>query len=121
MDEYQVITLVSNWINLILIPFVVWLYRYLANWKKENKEHERRKSEKVKAQELAIMALLRDRILQSGKYFSDLGAVPHDIKHSLVQMGDAYELLGGNGEGHKMIERIKSLPGDDRVMERKDA
>ena len=49
MDEYQVITLVSNWINLILLTFLVWLYRYLANWKKENKEHERRKSEKVKA------------------------------------------------------------------------
>ena len=52
--------------------------------------------------------------------FENMG-VPHDIKHSLVQMGDAYELLGGNGEGHKMIERIKSLPVDDRCMERKDA
>ena len=67
MDEYQIITLASNWINLIVIPFAIWLHRYLSNWKRENKEHERRKSEKVKAQELAIMALLRDRILQSGK------------------------------------------------------
>lgn len=67
------------------------------------------------------MALLRDRILQSGKYFSDLGAIPHDIKHSLVQMGYAYELLGGNGEGHKMIEIIRKLPVDDRCMERNDA
>ena len=87
MDEYQIITLASNWINLIVIPFAIWLHRYLSNWKRESKEHERRKSEKVKAQELAIMALLRDRRLQSGKYFSDLGAIPHDIKHSLLQMG----------------------------------
>lgn len=102
---------------MVIIPFGIWFYRYMSQWKAENVERDKHKKEINDAQRLAIMALLRDRILQSGKYFCDLGAIPSYIKTSLLQMGDAYEALGGNGEGHKMIERIKALPINDLVLE----
>ena len=117
MTDYQMFQLVTNWINLIIIPFAIWLYRYLSNWKKENAKQENEKEKRRRAQQMAIMALLRDRILQSGRYFVKLEAIPQDIKVSLLRMGEAYADLGGNGEGHRMVEQIRVLPVDDLVIE----
>lgn len=35
----------------------------------------------------------------------------------MLRMGEAYADLGGNGEGHRMVEQIRTLPVDDLVIE----
>ena len=102
---------------LLLLPFGLGA-KWLKDWRDENKKRDKEKKVIAYAHNLAIMSLLRDRILQSGQFFVDLGAIPSHIKASLLKMGEAYELMGGNGDGHEMIEQIKLLLVDDSILEK---
>ena len=64
------------------------------------------------------MSLERDRFMQSFDFFCRLGAIPDNIKSNLGEMGEAFVALGGNGDGHSMLDKIKDLDVDDGVFKK---
>ena len=118
MDEYQKISLFLSFCNIVILPLGIFLYRYIKHWRQENEKIEAEKRKRVELMENLQMALTRDRLMQSGDFFCRLGAIPTNIKRNLIDMGEAYVALGGNGDGHKMLEKIKILDVDDNILKR---
>ena len=118
MDEYQKISLFLSFCNIVILPLGIFLYRYIKHWRQENEKIEAEKRKRVELMENLQMALTRDRLMQSGDFFLRLGAIPANIKQNLIEMGEAYVALGGNGDGHKMLEKVKTLDVDDNILKR---
>lgn len=118
MDEYQKISLFLSFCNIVILPLGIFLYRYIKHWRQENEKIEAEKRKRVELMENLQMSLTRDRLMQSGDFFCRLGAIPANIKRNLIDMGEAYVALGGNGDGHKMLEKVKNLDVDDTILKR---
>ena len=118
MDEYQKISLFLSFCNIVILPLGIFLYRYIKHWRQENEKIEAEKRKRVELMENLQMALTRDRLMQSGDFFLRLGAIPANIKQNLIETGEAYVALGGNGDGHKMLEKVKTLDVDDNILKR---
>lgn len=118
MDDFQKISLLLNFANIVVLPLGIFLYRYIKHWRQENEKIEAEKRKHVDLMKNLQMSLARDRLMQSGDFFCRLGAIPANIKRNLVEMGEAYVALGGNGDGHKMLEKIKALDVDDNILKR---
>lgn len=110
MEQIDISTLIQV-LNVLILPALFAIYNKINQSRKETEMHRN-------AQNDAILSLLRDRILQSGAYFCEIGAIPGRVKAALLQMGKAYEAMGGNGEGHIMIERVMHLPVDDNILQK---
>lgn len=119
--EYEKITIFLQLINTIILPLGYYLYKYIKQWRNDNKlrdEHDRLERELLKT---ILMALTRDKIFQSGDFFTRLKAIPAKTKARLLDIGCAFLRLNGEKEDKdllEMIEKIKSLKVDDGVMER---
>lgn len=118
MDEYQKISLFLSFCNIVILPLGIFLYRYIKHWRQENEKIEAEKRKRVELMENLQMSLTRDRLMQSGDFFCRIGAIPANIKRNLIEMGEAYVALGGNGDGHKMLEKVKNLDVDDNILKR---
>lgn len=118
MDEYQKISLFLSFCNIVILPLGIFLYRYIKHWRQENEKIEAEKRKRVELMENLQMSLTRDRLMQSGDFFCRMGAIPANIKRNLIEMGEAYVALGGNGDGHKMLEKVKNLDVDDNILKR---
>lgn len=116
MDDYQKISLVLNISNIVIIPLGIFLYRYIKHWREENEKAEAEKRKRAELVEKLQIAMARDRLLQSCEFFSRLGAIPANIKHNLVKIGEAYTELGYNGDGHEALEKIKELHSDTAIL-----
>lgn len=116
MDDFQKISLLLNFANIVVLPLGIFLYRYIKHWRQENEKIEAEKRKRVDLMKNLQMSLARDRLMQSGDFFCRLGTIPANIKRNLVEMGDAYVALGGNGDGRKMLEKIKALDVDDNIL-----
>ena len=115
--EHMDLDTVLKRLNLIFLLAIGVLVKWIREWRLENKRMAEQKATIDYAQQMAILSLLRDRILQSGAYFVRLGAIPSRVQKSLLQMGEAYFLLlGYNDECHEMIDHIKGLPVDDNIL-----
>lgn len=55
-------------------------------------------------------ATLRDRILQSRRYFCEKGYIPASEFENIEQMYKSYAALGGNGLAHRAFMEISNLP-----------
>ena len=63
-----------------------------------------------KAVKLGIQALLRDRLLQSFRYYEERGYATYDERCNVANLFDQYEKLGKNGVMKDMFESFKQLP-----------
>lgn len=72
-----------------------------------------RLTRKFKEQEAikdGLVAILHDRLLQSGLYFIEKNEITVSALHNIEGMYVAYHNLGGNGTGTEIYERVKELP-----------
>jgi len=79
------------------------------------REQERFAQEQTRMQEFSkfqdgIKAVLRDRILQSRRYFCDKGYIPAQEFENIEQMHNSYAAMGGNGLAHRAFIEISNLP-----------
>lgn len=66
-----------------------------------------RDQEKIKE---GIIAILHDRLFQSGMYFIEKEAISLSALENFEGIYNAYHSLGGNGTGTEIYERVKELP-----------
>lgn len=85
--------------NAIVVTLVGYLVRRIVKWQ-----------EKEEAFNDGLRAILRDKIIQSGTYFIELGEIPFVVKENLDNMFIAYHKLGGNGAVTEIHEQLKELP-----------
>lgn len=65
---------------------------------------------KYVSSELALRALLRDKIITVYNKYSERGSIPIYELESLDDMFKQYKNLGGNGIITELVERIENLP-----------
>lgn len=56
-----------------------------------------------------LVAILHDRMYQSGMYFLEQGEITTSQLRNLEKLYDAYHKLGGNGTGTEIFERVQEL------------
>ena len=116
MDDYQKISILLNFSNIVLLPLGIALYRFIKKWREENEKAEAEKRKRAKLVEKLQIAMARDRLMQSGDFFHRLGAIPANVKQNLIEIGEIYTELGYNGEGHDALEKIKELHSDTAIL-----
>ena len=57
-----------------------------------------------------IIAILHDRLFQSGMNFIEKGEITVSALENFDGIYNAYHSLGGNGTGTEIYERVKELP-----------
>ena len=57
-----------------------------------------------------LIAILHDRLFQSGMYFIEKGEITITALDNIEGIYVAYHNLGGNGTGTEIYERVKELP-----------
>ena len=57
-----------------------------------------------------IIAILHDRLFQSGMNFIEKGEITLSALENFEGIYTAYHSLGGNGTGTEIYERVKELP-----------
>lgn len=67
------------------------------------------KFKKHEALEEGVLAMLHDRLFQSGMYFINKGEITVSELKNIEKMYKAYHKLGGNGTGTEIWERVKEL------------
>ena len=60
--------------------------------------------------EEALVAMLRDRIIQSCRFFIKKGSVPAFERENIEKMYIAYHALGGNDIASDIYRKIRELP-----------
>ena len=116
MDDYQKISILLNFSNIVLLPLGYKLYCYIKHWREENEKIEAEKRKRAELVEKLQIAMARDRLMQSGDFFHRLGAIPANVKQNLIEIGEIYTELGYNGEGHEALEKIKVLHSDTAIL-----
>ena len=116
MDDYQKISILLNFSNIVLLPLGIALYRFIKKWREENEKAEAEKRKRAELIEKLQIAMARDRLMQSGDFFHRLGAIPANVKQNLIEIGEIYTALGYNGEGHDALEKIKELHSDTAIL-----
>lgn len=56
-----------------------------------------------------LVAILHDRLYQSGMYFLEHGEITTSQLKNLEHLYNAYHNLGGNGTGTEIYERVQEL------------
>lgn len=79
------------------------------------REQERMSIEQARMEEFikfqaGVMAMLRDRILQSRRYFCGNGFIPSQEFENVEAMYKAYKALGGNGLVDRAFQDLSDLP-----------
>lgn len=115
IENYQIVSVL---LNVAIIPALGFIVKWLILWKKENDAREWERQQMEKAHHKGTIALLRDRIIQSGMFFSSKGGIPSRVKDNLLDMYDAYHTLGGNGSASEVIDEVKRLPVDDNILKK---
>ena len=116
MDDYQKISILLNFSNIVLLPLGIALYRFIKKWREENEKAEAEKRKRAELVEKLQIAMARDRLMQSCEFFSRLGAIPANVRQNLIEIGEIYTELGYNGEGHDALEKIKELHSDTTIL-----
>lgn len=81
-------------------------------WKKQQEEEARQKSIKE-----AIIALLRDRVVQAYYHYIERGWITLHGLEAAEKMYTEYHNLGGNGTVTKLMEDLRELPVRDKATE----
>lgn len=65
---------------------------------------------RMKALQLGVTAMMRDRLVQGLKYWLNRGYLPLEERTSFEEMYKAYHINGGNGVVTDLYERAMALP-----------
>lgn len=65
---------------------------------------------RIKALQLGVTAMMRDRLVHGLKYWLEAGYLPLEERTSFEQMYEAYHINGGNGVVTDLYERAMKLP-----------
>lgn len=65
---------------------------------------------RVKALSLGLQALLRDRLLQAHKYYTEQGYMTYDERNNISNLYKQYHTLGANGVMNDYYEELMDLP-----------
>ena len=93
--------IVEYWIEVFLGMTVAGLSFCYKHLQKKVQEHEFLKE--------GLIAILHDRLIQSGMFFLDKGEITLLEFDNFKSMYEAYHKLGGNGTGTEIYERIVEL------------
>lgn len=110
MNDYQQIQLVLSALNVLVIPLALCGVRYVVKWRAQSAEKETVKLANQEVQKKAILALLKYQLVNTGRHYIKLGHIPIDEKASLMEIGEVYHSMGGNGTGTAVLNHIMSLP-----------
>ena len=72
-------------------------------------KHLRSKFKEHEALKEGLVAILHDRLFQSGMYFIEKGEITVSALDNIEGIYVAYHNLGGNGTGTEIYERVKDL------------
>lgn len=93
--------IITYWIEFLFglcITVLSFCYNKLKMQLKEQKEIKE-----------GLVAILHDRLYQSGMYFVDKGEITVTELNNIEGIYTAYHNLGGNGTGTEVYERVKEL------------
>lgn len=93
--------IVSYWIEVLFGVAITGLSLCYKKLQARFKEHEDLKE--------GLVAILHDRIFQSGMYFLGKGEISVSELDNIEGIYNAYHKLGGNGTGTEIYERVKDL------------
>lgn len=69
-----------------------------------------KKLKRHEALEVGVLAMLHDRLFQSGMHFINKGEITVSELKNIEKMYEAYHNLGGNGTGTEVWDRVRELP-----------
>lgn len=97
MDLYQVLSVLG--VSGLLGVFYKYIMRRIAD-----------NEEKTKAVRLGVQALLRDRMIQAYRFWSEKGYAPIEEKDNFENMYKQYHSLGENGVMDEVHREFLKLP-----------
>ena len=93
---------VYQWLCVLGIPsLIAGLFSFIVVQVKQNK-----------AMRLAVQAILRDRLLQSYKFYFHQGWATYDDKQNVQNIYNQYEILGENGIMDRKHQKFLELPDE---------
>ena len=72
-------------------------------------DNVRRRLKEQKTIKAGLVAILHDRLFQSGMYFINKGEIGLGELKNIEMLYKAYHALGGNGTGTEVFERVMEL------------
>ena len=97
--------ILKYWIEVIL-GIVVGI---LAKGFKKTIDHIHERTEEQEQIKIGLVAILHDRLFQSGMYFLDKGEISVSELDNIAEMYEAYNKLGGNSTGTEIFKRLQEL------------
>lgn len=97
--------IMKYWLEVLFSAALAGLSFY---YKKLKKKVVKRFEEHDELKE-GLIAILHDRLFQSGMYFLSKGEISVSELDNIEGMYNAYHNLGGNGTGTEIYERVKEL------------
>lgn len=88
------------------------IYRHQAEEQAKKQQREDERDLKIERMQDGILAVLRDRILQSCNYFIAQGKISQLALENITMMHDAYKVLGGNGLCDRQFKAVNKLRVD---------
>lgn len=93
--------IVSYWLEFLFGLAITGLTFCVNHIRKKLNEHEYVKE--------GMVALLHDRLFQSGMYYLNKGEISVSELQNFEDLYKAYHNLGGNGTGTEIYERVRDL------------
>jgi len=112
----------TDFIDFVIKYWVTFLFGLITAWfmkaytrridkRQEALEAEQKKAEiEQKAIANGVMALLRDRIIQSCNHYREKGYCPIYARDNIDSLFKEYAALGGNGTVKDLVNETKELP-----------
>ena len=88
------------------------IYRHQVEEQAKKQQREAERDLKMERMQDGILAVLRDRILQSCNYFIAQGKISQLALENITMMHDAYKALGGNGLCDRQFKTVNKLRVD---------
>lgn len=85
-------------------------YKILAARIKRYRAEQAAQRAEQEALKEGVLALLHDRLYQGCRYHIHNGEISDDEMKNMEYLYNGYHVLGGNGTGTELFERIKKLP-----------
>jgi hypothetical protein len=85
------------------------IYRHQVEEQAKKQQREAERDLKMEKMQDGILAVLRDRILQSCNYFVAQGKISQLALENITMMHDAYKTLGGNGLCDRQFKAVNKL------------
>ena len=121
MSVLSVATLI---VNCILTVLVTWLVKKATtafdDVRKRTEESEKRQKEENDALKSAMLAILRDRLLQTYRRCAHRGYAAPDERQNFENMYVQYHSLGGNGVMDDVRRKFFALPMEKERTETHD-